>query len=107
MIWATAEHYHLVGSSDPAPAPTPIDDNGDEDVPYCDDDVASPEVVGEAEQTWSRRQLARGRGQHWQRSLDTEFQKLDRSYIPQAPVPGRRSRVRARDAQATLTSTGL
>jgi hypothetical protein len=81
------------------------DDNDDEaEAPYCD----------EVESADSNSLSRRGRGQHWQRSLDQEFAVLDKRYIPKAPagVPGAQRRSRrhtapAKEARAQVTATGL
>lgn len=92
-------------SAAPAPSATDAPEEVDYDnLPICDsgDDTSDDDSqTQETQETYVRR----GRGQHWQRSVDSEFQKLDRSYIPHAPNVERRSR--RRNAIVTPTSTGL
>lgn len=87
-----------------APSATDAPEDVDYDnLPICDssDDSSADDDQSQTQETYVRR----GRGQHWQRSVDSEFQKLDRSYIPHAPNVERRSR--RRNALVTPTSTGL
>lgn len=87
----------------------PGDDSDDEaEAPYCDEVESEADEVSADSNPLSRR----GRGQHWQRSLDVEFAGLDKRYIPKAPagVPGAQRRSRRHTAQeprAFATSTGL
>lgn len=88
----------------PVPSSTDAPDGDDfdeDDLPECEDDQDQ-----QAQPASETAYVRRGRGQHWQRSLDSEFIKLDRSYIPHAPAPDRRSRRRA-VTQVSPTSTGL
>jgi len=89
----------------------PGDDSDDDEAeaPYCDEIEGSDDASSD-----SNSMTRRGRGQHWQRSLDVEFAELDKRYIPKAPagVPGAQRRserhtVRELRARAAATSTGL
>lgn len=84
----------------PLPSDDDDDDEDEEDLPECDE--ASEGQAQEQTHSYVRR----GRGQHWQRELDSQLEKLDRSYIPHAPVVERRSR-RRNVTQVSPTSTGL